>query len=54
MRIEPKDITDLRRQAKAISKLTGEKHTAALNAIAVTKGYKDWAALLRDKQPVQT
>lgn len=46
MRNEPKEIADLRRQAKEISKLTGGKHTKCLHEIAKQKGYKSWERML--------
>lgn len=48
MRTEPVEISRLRRQAKEIVRLTGEKHTKVLHELAMTKGYKNWETLLRE------
>lgn len=36
----------LKKQAKHIKKLTGEKHMKILHQLALNNGFKSWAALL--------
>jgi hypothetical protein len=50
MREESAEIQFLRKQAKQLSKATGEKHTKCLHEIARTKGYKSWERLLEAKK----
>ncbi len=42
----PPSLESLRKQAKAIKKVTGCKHCQALHELAKVHGFKTWASLL--------
>lgn len=43
-----KKIGTLKRAAKALAKLAGIAHSAALDQIAVQNGYKNWSVLMKN------
>lgn len=44
------DVDFLKRQAKTIKKAKNITHTAALNIVAISVGYKGWRELIADSQ----
>lgn len=50
MRNESEKIAQLRKQAKALSKETNEKHTKCLHEIAKTKGFASWDGLIKSEE----